>query len=444
MIGAHVHQRQLIVLTAAALLLVACAPDDDEQEVAQAPGTLFEGDEERDTDPDVDADNFDEFTADNRDFAFSIFDEIRDEKGEDENVFLSPHSISTALAMTYEGAAENTRDEMAEALRFHVGDDVLHPAFNKLDLELDARTDIDTDDGEDLELEIVNQTWGQEDYPFLDPYLNVLSKHYGAGMYAVDFRAEFEQIREDINAWVEDRTEGHIEDLLPDGSLDSLTRLVLVNAIYFYGTWQDTFDDGRTSDEPFERLDGSQVDVEMMRHSEPTTAGHFEGDDTTAVSLPYVGGELAMVVAKPDDGEDFTSWEDGFDRQSFDDVVEGLEDKKGFVDLPKFEDEGDYDLIPPLQALGMSDAFGGAADFSRMADLEEAMEDLYISGIFHQTFIDVDEEGTEAAAATGAVVGAQSAPVSEFEVRFDRPFYYAIYDHGTDSILFMGRMVDPS
>lgn len=428
-------------------LLVACGPDDPPGDDPQeAPGTLLEGETERDTDPDVDAETFDEFTADNRDFAFAMFDELRAEESDDENVFVSPHSISSALAMTYEGAADNTRDEMADALHFGVGDEHIHPAFNKLDLELDSRTDIETDEDEDLELEIVNQTWGQDDYPFLDSYLDVLSEHYGAGMYAVDFTTDYEQIRQEINAWVEDQTEDLIEDLLPPNSLEPLTRLVLVNAIYFYGTWEDTFDSDSTRDRPFELLDGSEVDVDMMRHDDMTSAGYHEGDDATAVSLPYVGGELAMVAVKPTDDEaDFVSWEEEFSRQDFDDVVDGLEQQQGFVDLPKFEDEGEYNLIPAFEQLGMVDAFDDIdADFSNMADLEEAMENLYISGIFHQTFIEVDEEGTEAAAATGVVVGADSAPIPDFEVSFDRPFYYAIYDHGTDTILFMGRMVDPS
>lgn len=430
-------------------LLVGCGGDDPDDDFAEAPGELLEGDQPRDADPDVDEDTFAQFTADNRDFAFSMFDQLRAEEGDDENVFVSPHSISSALAMTYEGADGNTRDEMAQALHFGVGDDHLHPAFNKLDLELDSRTDIDTDDDEDLDLRIVNQTWGQQDYPFLDDYLNVLSRHYGAGMYAVDFRTEYEQIRQRINEWVENQTEGHIEDLLPERSLDSMTRLVLVNAIYFYGSWSDPFSDSLTTDKPFARLDGSEVDAEMMRHGEPTSADYFGGDETTAVSIPYVGGDLAMIAMKPtDETADFTTWEDQFDRQAFDDVVGELERLKGHVELPKFEEEGDFDLIPPFAELGMEDAFdGGRADFGRMADLNEAMENLYISGIFHQTFIDIDEEGTEAAAATGVVVGAEDAsmpPEPEFEVTFDRPFYYAIYDHGTDTILFMGRMVDPS
>lgn len=441
--------RRTFIALLAILLVAGCGPGapDDGSEHEEAPGELFEGDEERDIDPDVDAETFERFTADNRDFAFSMFDQLREEEGEDENVFASPHSISSALAMTYEGADGNTREEMADALHFEVDDEQLHPAFNRLDLELEQRTDIDTDDDEELTLEIVNQTWGQQDYPFLDPYLDVLSKHYGAGMYAVDFTTEYEEIRQEINAWVENRTEGHIEDLLPERSLDELTRMVLVNAIYFYSTWADPFDEDRTSEQPFTRIDGSEVEVDMMRHDEPTSAGHYAGDDTTAVSLPYVGGDLGLVALKPtDDDADFLEWEQDFDRQAFDEAIDEMDHSgEGYVELPSFEDEGEFDLIPPFQELGMEEAFDDArADFSRMADLQAAGENLYISGIFHQTFVEVDEEGTEAAAATGVVVGAESAPLTNFEVRFDRPFYYAIYDHGTDSILFLGRMLDPS
>ena len=439
------HNLRRIALTFGCIaLLIGCGAVDPD-EPAEAPGELLKGQQERDTAPEIDAEAFDQFTADNRDFAFAMFDQLREDEGEEENVFVSPHSITSALAMTYAGADGNTRDEMAAALNYLVGDDDLHPAFNKLDLQLDERTDIETDDDEDLDLEIVNQTWGQKDYPFLEEYLDILSLHYGAGMYAVDFSTEYEQIRQEINAWVEDRTNDLITDLLPEGSLDALTRLVLVNAIYFYGTWQDTFDPDSTRDRPFTRLDGSETDVEMMRHDDATQAGYFGGDETTAVSLPYVGGDLSMIAVKPAEATtEFLGWEQDFDRETFDAVIDGLDTKQGMVNLPKFEDDGEYDLIPPFQAMGMEDAFdAGAADFGRMADLEAVGENLFISGIFHQTFIEVDEEGTEAAAATGVVVGAESAPIIDFEVTFDRPFIYAIYDHGTETILFMGRMLDP-
>lgn len=437
-----------------AMMLIACGSQDEPKDndndepngdSTEAVGELLEGDAERDSDPQVAPDLFEQFTADNRDFAFSLLDQIRQEEGDDENVFLSPHSISLALAMTYVGARGDTKAQMADVLRFQLDDDDLHPAFNKLDLALKERSEIETDDGDAFELEVVNQTWGQVNFPFAQSFLDTLSLHYGAAMYVVDFVTDYEEIREAINAWVEEQTNDRIKDLLPDGSLDDYTRKVLVNAIYFYGSWDTTFDENRTSDEEFSLLDGSTTQVELMRHDDPIFVPYFADEDTVAVALPYVGEEVSMVAVKPaDDEADFLQWEEDFDRQAFDAVVDGFSPKQGWVHFPKFEDEGDYSLVDPLEALGMVDAFDDMlSDFGGMLEPEFDEINMTITDIFHKTFVSVDEEGTEAAAATAVVVGTDSAPMADFEISFDRPFYYAVYDHPTDTILFLGRMVAP-
>ena len=421
--------------------------NDDPAEVSEAPGQLLQGSKTRDDDPDVDDQLFDEFTADNRSFAFSILETLQDDEGDDANLFLSPHSISLALAMTYAGAQEDTKAEMAEALHFLLDDDELHPAFNKLDQELATRADFEPEEDEDVafDLDIVNQTWGHETFPFYDDYLDLLSLHYGAGMYAVDFVSNFEQIRQEINAWVEAQTEDRIEDLLPEDSLDSDTRFVLVNAIYFFGSWKHPFEEDLTEDRAFTRLDDSTVDVPMMRLPDTITTDYFEDEDTVAVSLPYIGDDVSMLAIMPaDENDDFLQWEAEFGRQEFDAVTAQMSPMEGYVEFPSFEDEGDFDLQPAFKALGMEDAFDPSdADFTAMYDRSQSAN-LYITDIFHKSFVSVDEEGTEAAAATAVVMGIESAPMEMFDVTFDRPFYYAIYDHPTDTILFLGRMVDPS
>ena len=408
---------------------------DEEEEPAEAPGTLLVGEAEPETDPQVSEEDFDAFSEDNRSFSFDLFEVLRAE--EEGNIFVSPHSISTALAMTYGGADGGTADEMAQALRFEVGDEVLHPAFNRLSRALAER--------DEVELQVVNQTWGQADYPFVEDYLDLLVRHYDAGMYAVDYGDDPDGIRQGINDWVLDQTAGHIEDLLPPGSIDALTRLVLVNAIYFKADWERPFSADHTADGNFERVDGTEVEVELMRHEDPVTASYVDDGQSRGISMAYEGEELSMVAIKPVEADGFGDWEQDLDREYFDALLGEMDEGVGNIQFPKFKDEGEYDLVPVMEALGMEEAFDEMrADFGKMIDLDATAENPFITGIFHQTFVEVDEKGTEAAAATGVVVGTESEPMMDFEMRFDRPFYYAIYDHGTESILFMGRMMDPS
>ncbi len=445
--------QRLIATLAALLLLAACGPADDngdngdngDDPSADAPGEVVSSALERDTDPDVDDETFAALTADNRDFAFDLLDQIRGDE-EEENAFVSPHSISIALAMIYAGAKNETRDQMAEALRFQLDDDELHPAFNRLDLELDRRSEVELEEDQQLDLDIVNQTWGHEDFDFVDEYLDLLATQYGASQRLVDFINDYEPVRQAINEWVAAQTNDRIEDLLPEDSLSDTTRFVLVNAIYFYGTWADTFDEDMTRDGEFTLLDDSTVDVEMMNEDRSLDALYDPEGETTAVSLPYAGEEMSMILLKPSSAEDgFLGWEEQFDREHFDEVVGSMESQRLMFSMPKFKDEADYEMSEIFEEMGMVDAFDDCdADFEGVTGHPPCLDflSLYIDEIYHQTFVEVDEEGTEAAGATGVVGDTPtSAPPS---VDFNRPFYYAIYDHPTDSILFLGRMVDPS
>ena len=343
--------------------------------------------------------------------------------------------------MAYAGAQNETRDEMAEVLRYQVDDATLFPSFNKLDLALHSRAEISGDDDPPT-LAIANQTWGHRDLDFVQDYLNILSQHFGSDMRAVDFANDYEETRQAINEWVEDRTEDRIKDLLPPDSLSAATRFVLVNAIYFYADWKNPFDDDRTQEQPFHLLDGTTVDVPLMRKTE--NISYATDDDTVMVSVPYVGDDLGFVAWMPaNDEADFHGWQHGLDRQGFDSLIDELTPQEVRLFLPRFEQEQGFTLSHIFEEMGMTRPFEAIGDFVGIAEAP-AGADLFISEIFHKTFIKVDEEGTEAAAATAVVGdGATAAPPEPVVVRLDRPFYYAIYDHPTDSILFLGRMTNP-
>ncbi len=424
------------MLGAAALVLSACAGTPAETGENDAnPEDRWQSELERDTSPGVDRGTLEELAAANRDFAFDLLRQIRagDPGG---NVFYSPHSISLALAMAYAGASGETREELARVLRFILAEEELHPAFNALDLDLATRGEAEVDDGDPPVLRIVNATWGQSGYPFSETYLDTLARNYGSGLTAMDFAADPEGSRQRINRWVEEQTEERIRDLLPDGSIDPRTRLVLTNAIYFLAGWQHAFNEDATDERPFTLLDGTEVDVPLMRQNE--MFAFYEGERTRAVSLPYVGGELSFIALKPADPGDFDAWAESLDREHFDRAVEGLSHGHGTVVLPRFELEGEYDLKSLFGAMGWN-------DYTRLARMvgEGVPDELEISAILHKSFISVDEQGTEAAAATAVAIRLVAAPADPVTMEFNRPFVYAIYDHPTDSILFVGTMMNP-
>lgn len=426
------------------VLLLACACTDVQTTpppsgqtpgitVPEPPGTTVASALERDLDPDVDAATVAALTADNRGFAFDLYRQLAPTAG---NLFVSPHSVSVALAMTYAGAMGNTKSEMATAMHFRLPEPSLHQAFNALDLELASRAQAPTDpDGDGFQLSVVNQLFGQTGFSFEQPFLDLLARQYGAGLRLLDFQEDPEGSREQINTWVEEVTEDRIEDLLPEGSIDPATRLVLANAIYFKASWSLPFEPSATADDAFRRLDGSTVTVPTMHGTVP--AGYAAGDGWTLVELPYLGEQVTMGLMVPD-AERFEEVEAAIDGPFLDEAIGGLGAAQVTLAMPKFSFRNAYDLVPPMMELGMIDAFGGA-DFSAMS----TAADLVITGIFHQAFVEVNEEGTEAAAATAVVVGETSVPPT-FTVSVDRPFLFWIRDVPTGAMLFTGRVVDPS
>ncbi|MDD5701420.1 MAG: serpin family protein [Dehalococcoidales bacterium] len=416
-----------ILLTIAILIgLAACTPGVIDGMVV-ASGSILQSDKVRLAAPEVPSADQNTFTDGNSAFAFDLYQQL---KGEDGNFFYSPYSISAALAMTFAGANGITAEQMADVMHYDLPQERLHPAFNWLERELNSRGE--GGDAEAFRLSVANAIWGQKDYKFRLAFLDTLAENYGTGLRIVNF-GDTEKSRLTINDWVSQQTEGRIEELVEPDSLTSDTRLVLTNAIYFKAAWLHKFMLSDTKDGPFYLLDGGNVTVPMMHQT--MLFGYMEGDGYRAAELPYKGEEFSMVILLPDEGN-FIAFEDALDSQTLAAIISQFEIRNTQVAMPKFQFESEFDLKDVLSALGMADAFDADnANFSGMTDIE----DLWIDNVTHKAFVSVDENGTEASAATAATMVA-SLPG---KVTMDRPFIFVIRDMETDSILFMGRVLNP-
>jgi serpin B len=374
--------------------------------------------------------------AGNNAFAFDVYKYLRAGDG---NLFYSPYSLSEALAMTYGGARGNTEKEMAAALDFELSQDKLHPAFNALDLALASRGQgAKGKDQQPFQLHIVNAIWGQSGFSFLPSYLDLLAENYGAGLRILDFQKSPEPSSVTINDWVAQQTEQKIKDLIPKGSITDMTRLVLTNAIYFNAAWQNQFNKNSTKPGDFTLKNGDKVSAQMM--SEQASFKYASGVGYQAIELPYDGNELSMVILLPDQGK-FDTFEASLTGQSITGIIQGMKSWTVALTMPKFTAEQSFGLRNALTSLGMKDAFNpDVADFSGM----DGKKDLYIQDVVHKAFIAVDEAGTEAAAASGVIVGMTSIPVDIVKLDLNRPFIYLIRDIQTGAILFLGRVMSPS
>jgi serine protease inhibitor len=362
----------------------------------------------------------------NNAFALDLYGKLSAKPG---NVFYSPYSISAALGMTWAGARGATADEMAKTL--HFGNHV-HAGFAALNKRL-----IGQQPG--YQLSVANRLFVKQSYPLLEAFTAVAKEQYLAPVEQVDFGMA--ETRKHINGWVEDQTSKRIKDLIGEGVLNSLTRLVLVNAIYFKGTWATEFEKKSTTPQPFFSGD-KKFDVPMMFRSMKHEAHvrYGEVDGVQVLELPYKGGDVAMVVLLPRARDGLSAFEKKLDAKKFDQLVGALSPFEVEVFLPRFRVEQSLALAPTLQAMGMPQAFSEKlADFSGMS----GKKDLYISAVIHKAFVEVNEEGTEAAAATAVVMATKSAaPMSE-TFRADHPFLFALRDRKSGSILFLGRLDDP-
>jgi len=387
---------------------------------------------------DVSQEEIHKITEGNLAFALDMYEHVKDEG---DNLFYSPFSISIALAMTYAGAHGETAIQMAETLRYVLPPERLHPAFNALDRILDSRgeEDVPDDGGDPFQLNIANSLWGQKDYPFEEDYLDTVAEHYGAGMRLVNFLEKAEEARQTINQWVVDKTEGKIEDLIPRGGVGAATRLVLTNAIYFKASWAEQFSEDHTQDGPFHPLEGETVTVPMMSYTSPQNLRYQDGDGYQAVELPYVGGKVSMLVLVPDQGN-FGEFESGLDVERLRGIMQGLKPDSVQLTFPKFEFESELSLANVLSEMGMPIAMSAEADFSGMT----GSKDLFISDVFHKAYVNVNEEGTEAAAATAVVMMESAMPADPVQLTVDRPFFFLIRDQETGAVLFFGRVLNPA
>jgi serpin B len=421
----------VVIILALVLVLPVIASIQMAQPVA---GEVLESDKERITSPDVSPSAQASLVEGNSAFAFDLYQPLKEEEG---NLFYSPFSISLALAMTYAGARGETAEQMADTLQFLLDQDRLHPAFNWLDAELASRGEgAEGKDGQGFRLNIVNAIWGQKDYEFLSDFLDVLAENYGAGLRILDFMTETEKSRLAINDWVSNQTEECIEDLIPQGAIGALTRLVLTNAIYFNAAWAYPFNEDMTADGPFYLLDGGQLVVPMMKQTE--SFGYTEGEGYQAVELLYDGGELSMVILLPEAGK-FEAFEKGLQAQQVSDIISVLQPTEVALTMPRFEFDSEFSLKDTLAEMGMPIAFTENADFSGMTGKPE----LLISDVVHKAFVAVDEAGTEAAAATAVPMELTAVPEPPLEVTIDRPFIFLIRDIKTGSVLFVGRVMNP-
>ncbi len=427
---------KILISSVLVILLIglsACTPTAPGESI-QATGMILQSEKQREQSPEIAPADISSLTDGNSVFAFNLYKLLSEDDG---NLFYSPYSISAALAMTYAGARGDTEKQMADTMQFYLSQDQLHPAFNSLDQELASRGEgAKGKDGEGFRLNIVNAIWGQKDYAFLTSFLDTLAKNYGAGLRILDFINETESSRIAINDWVSDETEGRIEDLIPQGAISQMTRLVLTNAIYFNAAWQYPFEEDATSPGVFYLLNGDEVTVPMMEQQE--SLSYTKADNYQAVELPYDGQELSMVILLPNSGQ-FETFEKDIEYQQVKDIIENLERREVRLTMPKYEFASSFGLKKTLIDMGMPVAFSAGADFSGMT----GEKDLFISDVIHKAFVSVDEAGTEAAAATAVIMELTAMPETPVEVTLNRPFIFLIRDIETGAILFVGRVMNP-
>ena len=356
-----------------------------------------------------------------------------------EDLALSPLSIEVALAMTRAGARGETAAQIDEALRFTLEDERLHAAMDALALGLEARPDAGVSQEIAPEIALANSLWGQVGYGFETDFLDLLARWYGAGMNLVDFAGDAEGARAAINGWVADRTHDLIPELLPAGAVSELTRLVLVNTVYFAGAWDVAFPEEATAPAAFTALDGSSTTVEMM-HLDGQELPWGAGDGWQAVAIPVDGQQFSLVVVLPDEGR-FTEVEAGLDAAFLAEVDAAMAATPVDLALPRFAVDTPVALNDALRSLGMVDAFDpGLADFTGMSGSGE----LYIGRVQHEARVEVDENGIVAAAGTAVVMDGTAEPEDAVAVTADRPFLWYLRDEPTGAVLFLGRVVAPS
>jgi serpin B len=378
-------------------------------------GQLLKSDKAYNASPIVSDDILEILVNGNNEFAFDLYKQLI--ATEDGNIFYSPYSISLAFAMLYANPVpDDIKERMKEALDFYLDDEELHAAFNKLVLELAGRSE--DNDKNRFTLNIANAIWGQEGHEFSQEFLDILAENYDAGLSLLDFFNKNEEARQVINEWVNDETNGKIQELIAEGEIDPLTEFIITSAIYFKAEWFSPFIESQTHDADFTLLDSSTVTVSMMEQQ--MQFNYEDGSNYQAIELKYKGNDFSMVILLPDEGN-FEEFEAALDAQKIDEIIDGMQNDVVVLSMPKFTYEAGIDLAEILANMGLP------------------VTELQILDAAHQACISVDELGTEAAAAVWVGVGA--APSNYFTM--DRPFIYLIRDIETNTILFVGRVMNP-
>lgn len=371
--------------------------------------------------------------SNNTAFACDLYAQLKSQEG---NLFFSPYSVSTALAMTYAGARGETATQMARTLRFTLPQADLHPAFTALAAQMNA-----VQQAGQVQLSIANSLWPHKSYPFLEEYRALVKKNYGTIITPVDFAKEEPKARAQINQWVEEKTQKKITNVI-GAPIDPLTRLVLVNAVYFKGNWEIQFKAAQTQQSPFFITVEKSVQAPLMSQTHEFKYGAWQ--NAQLIELPYAGTELSMLVILPagKTPRELAEVENALSVERLTEWRAQMRKQKVQLFLPKFKVTwGVHSLKNSLLALGIRDAFAeDKADFSGM----DGKRDLLVSDVLHKAFVSVDEAGTEAAAATAVVMQAKSEPARPPVFRADHPFLFLIQENRTGSILFLGRVTDPT
>lgn len=359
--------------------------------------------------------------SDNTAFAWDLYAQLKAEEG---NLFYSPYSISTALAMIYAGARGNTAAQMADVLHFTGGHEALHPAFSALAEHFQEMTKAET-----VSLNIANSLWIDGMVILLEEFLNMMQKYYAAHLFQVDFVKAWEATRQQINQWVAEQTNEKITELLHEGDVSSETTLVVTNAIYFKGSWLSPFKEEMTVEAPFWTSPETSLMVATM--NQVGSFAYAEKENLQIIALPYEGEQLHMVILLPWEKDGLPKLEKHLDKKAMQRWFDMLEPRSLSVSIPKFSMRSRFDLLETLEAMGIT-------DFSDLSGISTPA--LPLTKVIHEAFVDVNEQGTEAAAATAVTLG-RSMPMS---FSANHPFVFFIYDASSSSVLFIGRVVDPS
>ena len=419
-----------ILLLGASVLYLNSDLEDEEKPSGESKTS------DTDDDSDIVLGNISSFDDAVNSFSFDLFKKFMEDASNTGNIFYSPYSVFTALAMTYEGAKGETAEEMANVLGIEQDNESFHNYMKNL-------YDYLNKDDADYNISTANALWVNQGLELLEEYIKIIQDFYGGESTNVDF-SNAAEAAEIINTWVEEQTNNLIKDLVPESALGPLTRLVLTNAIYFKGTWEIQFDEANTTDRAFTLSSGEDVDVSTMSLiGAENMFNYTETDDLQILELPYTGNEMSMMIILPKGNTDLSTVVESIDKESYYEWLDSMTKNEVNIYLPKFEIKTPlYDLNNYLIDLGMEKAFGGA-DFSGIT----TQADLFISKVLHKAFIEVNEEGTEAAAATAVIMFETAYPGGSEPSRIvfdcDHPFLFLIQHKETKTILFIGSMDDP-